>query len=81
MELGPIPTNWPPAKAFKHLAGILVVEIDSDSPLRKLGITAGSVISTVAGQPVNSLTDLQEILNDVPPNQCDVKLADLTIHS
>jgi serine protease Do len=78
MALGPIPTDWPAARGLKHLAGILVVAIETDSPLRKQGIIAGSVINSVAGRPVTSLIDLQEILNDVPPEKCEVTLASLS---
>jgi serine protease Do len=80
MVLGPVPTNWPMAiKSDKHLAGILVVGIDDDSPLKKRGISAGTIITAIAGQPVNSLLDFQKVLNDVPPEKCDVQLADQVV--
>ena len=55
---------------------VLVVDIDKESPMQKQKIAAGSIIASVAGRPVASLLDLQNIVNDVAPDQCDVKLAD-----
>ena len=80
MVLGPVPMNWPPAiKTDKHLTGILVVGIDDDSPLKKRGVSAGTIITAIAGQPVNSLLDFQKVLSDVPPEKCDVQLADQVV--
>jgi serine protease Do len=77
MILGPVPANWSGADHLaKPVTGVLVVDIDKDSPMHKQKIAAGSIIATVAGRPVGSLLDLQNIVNDVTPDQCDVKLAD-----
>lgn len=80
MVLGPVPTNWPvAAKNDKPLSGILVVGIEDDSPLKKRGVCAGTIITAIAGQPVKSLLDFQKVLNDVPPEKCDVQLADQVV--
>jgi serine protease Do len=79
MVLGPVPTNWPMALNAKQLAGILVVGIEDDSPLKKRGVSAGTIITAIAGQPVRSLLDFQKILNDVPAEKCDVQLADQVV--
>jgi serine protease Do len=76
MELGPVPMNWPLAlRDEKHRAGVLVVGIQDDSPLKKQGICAGMVITAIAGHPVASMLEMQRILNDVPPEQCTVETA------
>ncbi|MDP9173677.1 MAG: trypsin-like peptidase domain-containing protein [Planctomycetota bacterium] len=82
MVLGPIPANCPvgtdrPATASaRRIAGILVIGIDNDSPLRKQGVVAGSVITAVANRPVASMLDLQKVINEVPAGNCDVRLVD-----
>jgi serine protease Do len=77
MVLGPVPANWLTLlKNQTRSAGILVLGIEDDSPLKKQGVAAGAVITAIAGQPVKSLLDLQKVLNDVPPEKCDVRLAD-----
>jgi serine protease Do len=76
MELGPVPMNWPSAAGDeKHRAGILVVGIADDSPLKKQGVCAGMVITAIAGRPVASMLEVQRILNDIPPEQCTVETA------
>jgi serine protease Do len=75
MLLGPIPTNWDfgPTKRPEH--GLMVLGVDPASPLLRQGICSGAVITSVAGKPVNGITDLQTILNDTPAEQCSVELA------
>jgi serine protease Do len=76
MVLGPVPANWPLASSNeKHRAGILVVGIQDDSPLKKQGLCAGMVITAIAGRPVGSMMEVQRVLNDVPPEQCSVETA------
>jgi serine protease Do len=76
MVLGPVPTNWPVvASDEKHRAGIMVVGIQDDSPLKKQGVCAGMVITAIAGRPVATMLEVQRILNDVPPERCTVETA------
>ncbi|HEX4054050.1 MAG TPA: trypsin-like peptidase domain-containing protein [Tepidisphaeraceae bacterium] len=80
MVLGPVPTNWPgTAGNDKPLSGILVVGIEDDSPLKKRGVCAGTIITAIAGQPVKTLLDFQKVLSDFPPEKCDVQLADQVV--
>jgi serine protease Do len=80
MVLGSLPSNWPAsAGSDKHSAGILVVGIQDDSPLKSRGVNAGAVITAIGGQPIKSLIDLQRVLNDIPPEKCDVQLADQVV--
>jgi serine protease Do len=76
MALGPIPANWPGASTDdKQHAGILVVGIQDDSPLKKQGVSAGTIITAIAGHPVATILEMQRILNDIPPEQCTVQTA------
>jgi serine protease Do len=75
MILGPVPANWLGAKSDHTACGVLVVGLDSDCPLRKKGVNTGSVITAIAGHPVATLLELQAVLNDVLPEQCEVQLA------
>jgi S1-C subfamily serine protease len=76
MVLGPVPTNWPgSAGEEKHRAGILVVGIQDDSPLKKQGVCAGMVIKSIGGRPVATILEVQRILNDIPPERCTVETA------
>jgi S1-C subfamily serine protease len=60
----------------KRIAGILVISIDTDSPLKKQGVNTGCVITSVAGRSVTSMLDLQRVINDVPADKCDVRVTD-----
>jgi serine protease Do len=77
MLLGPIPIGWHGApggnKAATH-DGILVIGIDSKSPMIAEGIKAGTVITSVAGQSVHDMAELQRILNDTPTAQCRLQV-------
>jgi serine protease Do len=52
-------------------AGVIVDAIDPASPFIKRGIHEGTVIRSVAGQPVVNLSQLQAIINDTPIEQCN----------
>jgi len=81
LVVGPIPSNWggcgaiPAAGKDKHAAGLLVVSITNDSPLKKQGIAAGSIITSIGNRPITTLREMQQILNDLPPAQCTVQVA------
>jgi serine protease Do len=70
MLLGPVPANW--SESDKSKSGVLVLGIDETSPMKKEGLVVGSIISTLAGRPVSCVADLLKIINDVPPEQCQV---------
>jgi serine protease Do len=79
MVIGPIPQNWLGAGGTggtgSHPAGLLVIGINNDSPMKKQGIDAGSVITAIGGRPVTSMLDMQKILNDLPAEKCSVEIA------
>ncbi|HEY2588855.1 MAG TPA: trypsin-like peptidase domain-containing protein [Tepidisphaeraceae bacterium] len=76
MLLGPIPSGWQGGAAKNAPApnGILVIGIDAKSPMIAEGIKAGTVITSVAGQSVHNLAELQRILNDTPAAQCRLQV-------
>jgi serine protease Do len=67
MLLGPIPAQWDFGAAKRPAGGLMVIGIEPGSPHAREGITVGSVITAVAGQPVRDVTDLQRVINDVRP--------------
>jgi serine protease Do len=70
--LGPIPSNRPSADG--QVAGLLVLGVDGDSPLRPR-IAAGAVVTSIAGKPVATLADLMEVASHDLPADCDVETA------
>ena len=69
MLLGPIPAQWEFGTAKRPTSGLMVIGIDPGSPHAKEGVVQGSVITAVAGLPVRDVTDLQRVINDVPPEE------------
>jgi len=49
--------------------GVLVAEIQPDSPAAKADIAPGDVITSVAGQPASDDRDLIKRVSDMPPGQ------------
>jgi serine protease Do len=66
MLLGPAPR---PAR------GLLVLACDEDCPCKASGVKEGSIIETVAGRSVATLIDLLAVMNELPPEKCDVGVA------
>jgi serine protease Do len=54
---------------------LMVFSIDSTSPFTRQGIHEGSIITSISGKSVAALTQLQDIINDTPLDQCDIHLA------
>ncbi|MGA3067272.1 MAG: hypothetical protein ABSF29_10540 [Tepidisphaeraceae bacterium] len=79
--LGPIPDNWLGATAIaaaskdKRVTGLLVIAVNDDSPLKSQGLSPGSVVTAIGGRPVNSIVEMQTLLNELPPSQCSLQLA------
>jgi serine protease Do len=53
----------------KPVYGVLVAEIQPDSPAAKAGIMPGDVITSVAGQPASDDRDLIRRVGDMPPGK------------
>ena len=75
MLLGPIPARWdfPPGK--RPEGGLMVIGIDPKSPFVREGVAQGSIITSIAGVRVSDVTELQRIVNDVPPEQIALEVA------
>jgi serine protease Do len=53
----------------KPVHGVLVAEIQSDSPAAKAGIVPGDVITALGGQPASDDRDLIKRVSDMPPGK------------
>jgi S1-C subfamily serine protease len=76
MLLGPIPANWKGDDPARAGQGLLVISANSEA--RQQGIRVGAIVSSVAGKTVSSVTELQSILNDTPPELCRIEFAPQT---
>ena len=56
--------------------GLAVAHVDPSSPFARFGVRDGSVLRTVAGRPVRSIVELQDVINDVPLPQCALGTSD-----
>jgi serine protease Do len=74
--LGPIPQNWKPApKGVETERGLVVLAVSEKSRYARQGVHEGDVITAIAGKALTDVIDLQQILNDLPPSQREIKLA------
>jgi S1-C subfamily serine protease len=79
--LGPTPSNWKPALTAKAAKddggdrGLVVLAVSAKSRYAKQGVQEGDVITSIAGRNLADVTDLQQVLNDLPPSQREIKLA------
>ena len=78
MLLGPIPANWDFGGTPRPQAGLMVLAVADNSPAIAQGITAGTIITAVAGKTVAAINDLQAIINDTPEEHCSIELATMT---
>jgi serine protease Do len=74
--LGGVPQNWSPKNGPKPKEGLVVLAVSKSSRFAKEGqtqqIREGDVILSIAGRPLADVTDLQKLLNDLPPSQREV---------
>jgi S1-C subfamily serine protease len=75
MLLGSIPARWDFGRGKKPENGVMVIGIDPNSPLVKEGVAQGSVITSIAGVRVSDVTEVQRIINDVPPDRIALEVA------
>ena len=69
MLLGPIPAKWDFGAAKRPEKGVMVIGIDPKSPFAAEGVVQGSVITAIGGEAVADVTDVQRVINDVPPDR------------
>jgi serine protease Do len=76
MLLGPVPKNWRGSKesAAETEHGLVVLAVGEKSRFAKQGVREGDVITAIAGRSLADVTDLQQVLNDLPPDKRDIKL-------
>ena len=69
--LGPIPQNWQPKTGPKPKEGLVVLAVTKSSRFagEKSQIREGDVILSIAGKILADVTDLQMVLNDLPPDK------------
>ena len=76
--LGPTPQNWNPAAGRKAKdeaeRGLVVLAVHEKSKFVKQ-VREGDVIASIAGKSLADVTDLQQVLNDLPPTRREIKLA------
>ncbi len=73
MLLGPVPPHWESTRS-PGARGLMVLGISPDSPLVKFGVREGAIITSVAGRPVSSVVELQQVVNDTPAEQCALEI-------
>jgi serine protease Do len=73
--LGPTPQNWKPARKGEAERGLVVLAVAEKSRYARQGLHEGDVITAIAGKSLADVTDLQQVLNDLPPTQREIKLA------
>ena len=69
MLLTPLPPDEPGP-------GLLVARVDPASPFARLGVREGTLLRTVAGRPVRSIIELQDVINARPLDQCALGIAE-----
>ena len=60
----------------KPAAGLMVIAIDPGCPLAREGVVQGALIATVGGRPVCDVPQLQQIINDLPADRCNIGLVE-----
>lgn len=74
--LGPTPQNWQAApKGVETERGLVVLAVSEKSRYAKQGVHEGDIITAIAGKALSDVIDLQQILNDLPATQREIKLA------
>ena len=79
MLIGPVPVRCTStgaavcsASAAPATIGVMVYDVDADSPVLKLGISAGSIITAISGHNVHDVVELQKLINDTPNETCAI---------
>jgi serine protease Do len=71
--LGPVPRNWEASrKGGDADRGLVVLAVAEKSRFAKQGVHEGDIIVEIAGKALADVTDLQQVLNDLPPSQRDI---------
>jgi len=69
---GPAPANWQNSVP-SNPTGVVVLAVEKQSPAIPAE-AVGAILQTVAGHPIRSIEQLQQIINDTPESQCVMEL-------
>ena len=75
--LGPVPRNWETVGRKSTHAdptdrGLVVLAVAERSRFAREGVREGDIITEIAGKVLADVTDLQQVLNDLPPDERDM---------
>jgi S1-C subfamily serine protease len=76
ITLSSVPQNWTVRPGASVPGGVYVIGIEDAEAGKKLGIKPGQIITGIAGKTVKSLTDLQKLLDSIPPDAIKIDTAD-----
>jgi serine protease Do len=77
ITLTAVPANWSGSKPGETAPmGVYIVGIEDAEMGKKLGIKPGQIITSIAGQAVKSVADLQKLIDSVPLDDVKVGTAD-----
>jgi len=69
---GSAPANWH-TPASGNPTGVVVLAVEKQSPAIPAA-AVGAILQSVAGHPIRSIEQLQQIINDTPESQCVMEL-------
>jgi len=73
--LAPVPRNWETSrKGGEADRGLVVLAVAEKSRFAKQGVHEGDIIIEIAGKALADVTDLQQVLNDLPPTQRELQV-------
>ena len=73
--LGPVPRNWESGRkgtTTEVERGLVVLAVAERSRFARQGVREGDIIHEIAGKALADVTDLQQLLNDLPPEQREI---------
>ena len=77
ITLTAVPANWSPAHPGEAVpSGVYIVGIEDAEIGKKLGIKPGQIITSIAGQAVKSVADLQKLIDSTPLDDVKLQTAD-----
>src|SRR5438045_8959530 len=68
-----VPQSWQTKPGTQTPTGLFVVGIDDADIGKKLGLKQGSIITSVAGKVVRSISELQQVIDSTPSDKLEVQ--------
>ncbi|MCC7351822.1 MAG: trypsin-like peptidase domain-containing protein [Phycisphaerales bacterium] len=72
MVLGDVPPNWKNSSGNSISHGVMVIAIHPNPANVEAGARQGRIFTSIAGQPIGDVIELQRILNDTPEARCRI---------